>query len=74
MAAQSWCETPPPRRDWSWSSSSRMIGSSVRPSTPTTSAAEYVQILSQDFGNIVIRETNLVDVFIELTGRKVVGG
>jgi hypothetical protein len=51
-----------------------MIGSSVRPSTPTTSAAEYVQILSQDFGNIVIRETNLVDVFIELTGRKVVGG
>ena len=38
------------------------------------SAAEYVQTLSQDFGNIVIRESNLEDVFIELTGRKVVGG
>ncbi|AET64976.1 ABC transporter ATP-binding protein [Methanothrix harundinacea] len=38
------------------------------------SAAEYVQTQSQDFGNIVIRESNLEDVFIELTGRKVVGG
>jgi ABC-2 type transport system ATP-binding protein len=38
------------------------------------SAAEYVQTLPQDFGNIIIRESNLEDVFIELTGRKVEGG
>jgi len=38
------------------------------------SAAEHVQTLPQDFGNIIIRESNLEDVFIELTGRKVEGG
>jgi len=38
------------------------------------SAAEYVQTLPLNFENVLIRESNLEDVFIELTGRKVGGG
>jgi ABC-2 type transport system ATP-binding protein len=49
-------------------------GNSYRYFPDRTSAAEYVQKLPQDFGNFVIRESNLEDVFIELTGRKVEGG
>jgi ABC-2 type transport system ATP-binding protein len=36
-----------------------------------TSAAEYVQSLPPSAENIVLRESNLEDVFVELTGRRV---
>lgn len=35
------------------------------------SAKKYVQILSQNLKSIIIRESNLEDVFVELTGQKV---
>lgn len=37
-----------------------------------TAAAEYVKMLPSG-GNIIMRESNLEDVFVELTGRKVTG-
>jgi ABC-2 type transport system ATP-binding protein len=48
-------------------------GTSYRYFPDRASAAEYVQTLPQDFGDVLIRESNLEDVFIELTGRKVEG-
>lgn len=36
-----------------------------------TIAAKYVQTLPSSAGNIVMRESNLEDVFVELTGRRV---
>jgi len=37
-----------------------------------TAATDYIQSLSQDDEAIIVRDTNLEDVFVKLTGRKVV--
>ena len=36
-------------------------------------ATRYVQTLSADAGTVIIRDSNLEDVFVELTGEKVGG-
>jgi len=48
-------------------------GTSYRYFSDRASASEYVQALPPDVGNVVIREANLEDVFIELTGQRVEG-
>ncbi|MDG6223483.1 MAG: ATP-binding cassette domain-containing protein [Candidatus Bathyarchaeota archaeon] len=39
-----------------------------------TAAKNYVQMLPQNLKTIIIRESNLEDVFVELTGQKVIEG